>query len=93
VISEAAALHASLALPAVPQIPAEVFVALRLLPNDMAAIRDVLAAYDHTNAMALVALPALRARLDGHSPRNSEAAKPAPVAAPRIGLAAIAQPD
>ena len=84
--SEATMLHESLALPPVPKIPAALFTTQGLLPDDMAAIRDVLAAYDHTNAMALVALLALRARLDGHSPPNSEPANRLPAAAPRIGL-------
>jgi hypothetical protein len=87
VISEATALHKALALPPMPSIPAEVFVGLGLRPHDMTAIRDVLAAYDHTNAMAAVALIALRARLDGRTPHDAAAAEPAPVAAAaRIGL-------
>jgi hypothetical protein len=86
VIHEATALHKALALPPMPSIPAEVFVGLALRPHDMTAIR-VLAAYDHTNAMAAVALIALRARLDGRTPHDAAAAEPAPVAAAaRIGL-------
>jgi hypothetical protein len=58
-----------------------------LLPSDLAAIRDVLAAYDHTNAMAVVALTALRAHLDGHTPEDAKAAEPMPLApARRIAL-------
>ncbi len=87
VIHEATALHKELALPPMPSIPAEVFAGLGLRPHDIAAIRDVLAAYDHTNAMAAVALTALRARLDGRTPHDSAAAEPMPMAAtPRIGL-------
>jgi hypothetical protein len=87
VISEATALHKALALPPMPAIPAEVFAGLGLHADDLAAIRGVLAAYDHTNAMAAVALTALRARLDGRTPHDSAAAEPAPVAATaRIGL-------
>ena len=87
VISEATALHEALALPPMPAIPAEVFAGLGLRADDLAAIRGVLAAYDHTNAMAAVALTALRARLDGRTPHDSAAAEPAPVAATaRIGL-------
>jgi hypothetical protein len=86
VTSEAAALHASLALPASPRIPGDVFTTLGLRPDDMTAIRKVLAAYDHTNAMALVAFLALRARLDGYSPGNAEIAHPEAVATSRIGL-------
>jgi len=87
VISEATALHKALALPPMPAIPAEVFAGLGLHADDLVAIRGVLAAYDHTNAMAAVALTALRARLDGRTPHDSAAAEPAPVAATaRIGL-------
>ena len=87
VIGEATALHKELALPSMPAIPAEVFAGLGLRSDDLAAIRDVLAAYDHTNAMAAVALTALRARLDGRTPHDPAAAEPAPVAATaRIGL-------
>jgi hypothetical protein len=87
VIHEATALHKALTLPPMPSIPAEVFVGLGLRPHDMAAIRGVLAAYDHTNAMAAVALTALRARLDGRTPHDAATAEPAPVAtAERIGL-------
>jgi hypothetical protein len=87
VIGEAMALHKELALPPMAAIPAEVYAALGLRSDDMAAIRDVLAAYDHTNAMAAVALTALRARLDGRTPHGAAAVEPAPVAAAaRIGL-------
>ncbi len=88
VISEATALHKELALPPMPVIPAEVFAGLALSPEDLAAIRGVLAAYDHTNAMAAVALTALRARLDGRTPHDpAAAAEAAPVAAAaQIGL-------
>jgi hypothetical protein len=87
VIGEAMALHKALALPPMPAIRAEVFAGLGLRPEDLAAIRGVLAAYDHTNAMAAVALTALRARLDGRTPHDSAAAEPAPeTAAVRIGL-------
>jgi hypothetical protein len=75
VISEATALHKALALPPMPAIPAEVFAGLGLHADDLAAIRGVLAAYDHTNAM------------DGRTPHDSAAAEPAPMAATaRIGL-------
>jgi hypothetical protein len=56
IAAEAAALHAALDLPALPGIPAEAFVALGLRGDDISAIRDTLAAYDRTNAMALIAL-------------------------------------
>jgi hypothetical protein len=78
---EAAALHGELALPPMQVIPAEVFTALGLRPDDMAAIRDVLAAYDHTNAMAMVALSALRAHLGGHARGDAPPVEPRSVPA------------
>ena len=57
--------------------------------HDLAAIRDVLAAYDHTDAMAAVALTPPRARLDGRTPHDPAAAEPAPVG--RHGADRIAQ--
>jgi hypothetical protein len=87
VISVATALHKELILPPMPAIPADVFAGLGLRPDDLTPIQDVLAAYDHTNAMAVVAPTALRARLDGRTPHASGAAEPAPVAAAaRTGL-------
>ncbi len=74
---EALALHGELALPPMQAIPMDVFAALGLRPDDMAAIRDVLAAYDHTNAMAMVALSALRAHLGGYARRDAQPVAPA----------------
>ena len=64
ITAEAEALHDDLDLPRLPAFPPEVLVSAGLLGDDLAAIRDVLAAYDRTNAMALVALSALLNRLD-----------------------------
>jgi hypothetical protein len=87
VIGQAIALRRDLALPPVPPIQAEVFAALGLRPVDMAAVRGVLSAYDHTNGMAVVALTALRGRLDGRVPAGIKPAEPTPVAeAARIAL-------
>ena len=87
VLGEATALRRELALPPMPPIQAEVFAGLGLERDDLTAIRDVLAAYDRTNAMAMVALSALRARLDGRAPRAAGAATPAAVAAaPQLRL-------
>jgi hypothetical protein len=81
VIGQATALQKELVLPPMPAVPTEVFVALGLRSDDMAAIRGVLAAYDHTNAMAAVALTALRGLLDGRTPHDPAAAEPGPLAA------------
>lgn len=84
---EAMALHGELALPPMRAIPAEVFAGLALRPDDLTAIRDILAAYDHTNAMAMVALSALHACLDGRAQQGAQPAEPRPVpAAPRTKL-------
>jgi hypothetical protein len=84
---EAMALRSELALPSMRTIPAEVFAGLGLGSDDLTAIRDILAAYDHTNAMAVVALSALRARLNGCAQRDAQPAEPRPVpAAPRTKL-------
>jgi hypothetical protein len=62
---EAAALHGALAFPELLPLPAQVLAAAGLSDLDIEAIRNVLAAYDRTNAMALIALSAALSRLDG----------------------------
>ncbi len=57
----AQAFRTGLSLPVLPPTPPEVFAALGLTPDDLAAVRAVLAAYDHTNSMALIALTAVSA--------------------------------
>lgn len=81
--AEAAGLRAALALPSLPPVPAEVFAGLGLGPPALAAIRHVLAAYDRTNVLALIALSALLAGPAGEG--GAAAAVPAP-ARPRIVL-------
>jgi hypothetical protein len=73
IAEEAAALRGDLALPRLPPFPAETFAAAGLLDDDISAIRDILSAYDRTNAMALVALSALLSRL-GYAPPALDAA-------------------
>jgi hypothetical protein len=75
IATEAAALLADLDLPALPGIPAEAFVALGLRGDDISAIRDVLAAYDRTNAMALIAFSSLPSLL-GEEPSLPAAIPP-----------------
>lgn len=79
VLNEAAELRKGLALPPMPPVPVQVYTALGLGPDELMVIRRVLAAYDHTNAMAVLALTALRARLDGRVPANAMAAESVPV--------------
>lgn len=59
ITAEAAALHGDLDLPALPPMPTDVLASAGLTDTDLSAIGNVLAAYDRTNAMALVALSAL----------------------------------
>jgi hypothetical protein len=81
IAGEAAALHGDLDLPRLPSFPAEVFAAMDLRGDDISTIRDVLAAYDRTNAMALVALSTLLRRLEDE-PRALTAASLQPTDAP-----------
>src|SRR5258706_6520302 len=62
---EAAALRASIALPEVPVFPAAAFPAVGLSVRDIEQIREVLAAYDRTNAIALIALSAVDCKIAG----------------------------
>ena len=64
IAAEARALHSRLALPHLPSLPHDVLIAIGLGSDEQATIRNILAAYDRTNAMALVALSALLCRLD-----------------------------
>jgi len=68
IAAEATALHGDLALPKLPPFPAEALAAVDLLGGDIGVISNILAAYDRTNAMALIALSALLCRLDGERP-------------------------
>lgn len=62
---EAAKLRACLDVPAAAAVPGFVLEAAGLDGAAMAGVRAVMAAYDRTNAMALLALSAARARLAG----------------------------
>ena len=62
---EAQALHGRLALPRIPPFPPDLLAAIELEQATIVSIRNILAAYDRTNAMALVALSALLCRLEG----------------------------
>src|SRR5271169_4371353 len=73
ITAEAAALRGDLDLPQLPPFPPEVLAAAGLLDGDVSTIRNVLAAYDRTNAMALIALSALLLRLDDEPPSRDAA--------------------
>jgi hypothetical protein len=73
---EARALRGSLTLPSAPSPSAEVFAGLRLDPDALSGVGDVVEAYDRTNAMALVAFTALRAVLTGEVTATTGFAEP-----------------
>ena len=68
IAAPASALRDDLDLPCLPLLPAAALSASGLLANDVRTIRTSLAAYNRTNAMALVALSALSLRLDNATP-------------------------
>jgi hypothetical protein len=85
IAAEAAALRCDLDLPWLPRFLPEIITAVGLLDSDISKIRNVLAAYDRTNAMALIALSALLLRLDDEPPsrdaassRSEESREPPP---------------
>ena len=90
--AEAAALHGDLDLTWIPPFPPEVLAAAGLLDRDISAIRNVLAAYDRTNAMALIALSTLLLRLEDEpltrhaASSHSEAPRERPSAIPLPAL-------
>jgi hypothetical protein len=63
-VREAAALRAALSLPELPPWPTAALISAGLQDRDIAGIRTVLAAYDRTNAMALIAFLAVQLRLE-----------------------------
>jgi len=73
IATAAAALHDDLDLPELPPFPPELLAATELLGGDLGTIRNILAAYDRTNAMALIALSALLCRLHGEPPARNAA--------------------
>ena len=89
VTAEALALHGDLDLPDLPPLPAEVLASAGLSDADLGSIRNVLSAYDRTNAMALVALSALLVSLSDAAPAGSgtaNGARPVPAANAAIPL-------
>jgi hypothetical protein len=62
---EAAVLRASIAVPELLMFPASALAAAGLGEHDLDQIRAVLAAYDRTNAMALIALSAVVCKIAG----------------------------
>jgi hypothetical protein len=62
---EAAALRASVALQELPEFPPAVLTAIGLGRRDLEQIRSILAAYNRTNALALIALSAAIGKITG----------------------------
>jgi hypothetical protein len=91
---EAAALRASIAVPELPAFPASALVAAGLSGHDLDQIRAILAAYDRTNAMALIALSAVGCKIAGVSGDAAIASgeRIAVRAGSRAWLAAAAEP-
>lgn len=101
IAEEAQALHGWLGLPQMPSLPHDLLAAIGLSGDEEATIRNILAAYDRTNAMALVALSALLCRLDGPpsatgrlaEARSKPSAEPAPIPLPPLpGLDTLPEP-
>lgn len=101
IAAEARALHRQLALPRLPPFPPELLTAIDLAGSKINTIRNILAAYDRTNAMALVALSALLRRLDepptatsqSAAERTKPSAEPAPIPLPPLpGLDTLPEP-
>lgn len=67
VAAEAQALRDGLKVPALPGLTAPVLAAIGLADDDVAWIRMILGTYERSNAMNIIALGALLARLDGVS--------------------------
>jgi hypothetical protein len=86
IAAEARALHRELTLPQLLPFPPELLAAVDLTDSDIAAIRNILAAYDRTNAMALIALSALLCRLDERSSRAKLPGDQAPSPEPLLPI-------
>jgi hypothetical protein len=77
---EAEALRAALSLPLLHPWPVAALISAGLQDEDIAGIRTVLAAYDRTNAMALIAFLVVQFRLEGISPSGDAVVRtPIPV--------------
>lgn len=86
---EAQALRQSQVLPAIPAVPASVLRSVGVSDRDEAAIRAIIAAYDRSNALNLLALMAMTGRLrdaqpDGATPAALQPEAPAADALPAI---------
>jgi len=65
--TEAEALKTSLKLPELPKVPKAAFLAAGVPAGEWPVVRGVIAAYDHTNPMALLTLSALGQRMAGEA--------------------------
>jgi hypothetical protein len=82
IAAEARTLHGQLTLPQLPSLPSELLATVDLASGDVATIGNILAAYDRTNAMALIALSALLRCLDGQGSDAAPSSDGAPLPIP-----------
>lgn len=75
--AQAAALRRELSWPDVPRFSADTLFAVGLSDADLTQIQNVLASYDHTNALALVVLSAMLVREEPSSEPAARATGPA----------------
>ncbi|MBT3372460.1 MAG: hypothetical protein HOA08_06990 [Rhodospirillaceae bacterium] len=74
IAAQAAALRAELQVPALAGLSGPTLAAAGLSPDDLSRITMILRSYERSNAMNMVALCALSARLKGQAPTAGEAA-------------------
>lgn len=90
---EAQALRQGQVLPAIPAVPASALRSVGVTDRDEAAIRAIIAAYDRSNALNLLALMAMTGRLRGAQPDEATPAAFQPEAAAADALPAILSLD
>ncbi len=79
VTAQAAALRAGLAVPVLAGLSGPALGATGLEKNDLIQINMILRSYERSNAMNIIALGALLARLEGTAPRSEQSAPDTPV--------------
>lgn len=78
VTAQAAALRSGLAVPALPGLSRPALAAAGLGQDDLLQINMILRSYERSNAMNIVALGALLARLEGTAPMSGQTAPDTP---------------
>ena len=85
IAAQAAALRAELEMPTLAGLSAPTLASAGLHPDDLSRIAMILHSYERSNAMNMVALCALSARLNGDTPTAGDMAAPLPMEAPISG--------